>query len=141
MYTHRNTLKYFGHTNPSERLVMNIDYPFYFDQLGHTATTDYDEHIRDMIEQFLLTNAGERVNRPDFGSGLLQLIFAPNSPELAATLQFTAQAGLQQSLGDVIEIRKLEVTSEDATLFIDLEYFVLRTQQIQNLSLERSTDV
>lgn len=120
---------------------MNIDYPLDFDHIGHTASTDYDDHIRDMIEQFLLTNAGERVNRPDFGSGLLQLVFAPNSPELAATLKFTAQAGLQQTLGDVIEIRELEVTSEDANLRIELEYFVLRTQQSQNLSLERSTDV
>jgi len=120
---------------------MNIDYPFHFDQLGHTATTDDDSHIRDMIEQFLLTNAGERVNRPDFGSGILQLVFAPNSPELAATLKFTAQAGLQQALGDLIEIRKLEITSEDTTLHIDLEYLVLRTHQVQNLSLERSTEV
>jgi len=119
---------------------MNIDYPFHFDQLGHTASTDYDDHIRDMIEQFLLTSAGERVNRPGFGSGLLQMVFAPNSPELAATLQFSAQAGLQQSLGDVIEIRNLEVSSEDATLRVELEYMVLRTRQIQNLSLQRSAD-
>ncbi len=47
-----------------------------------------------MIEQFLFTNTGERVNRPDFGSGLLQMVFAPNSPELAAAVQFTVQAGL-----------------------------------------------
>ena len=58
-----------------------------------------------MIEQFLFTNPGERVNRPDFGSGLLQMVFAPNSPELAAALQFTVQAGLQRWLGDVIEVR------------------------------------
>ena len=52
---------------------------------------------------------GERVNRPDFGSGLLQLVFAPNSPELAAALQFTVQAALQRWLGDVIEVQRLEV--------------------------------
>ena len=72
---------------------MNIDFPFHFDGRGRTAATDDDDHIRDMIEQLLFTNPGERVNRPDFGSGLLQLIFAPNSPELAAALQFTLQAG------------------------------------------------
>ena len=64
-----------------------------------------------MIEQLLFTNPGERVNRPDFGSGLLQLVFAPNSPELAAALQFTLQAALERWLGDVIEVRELEVTS------------------------------
>jgi len=106
---------------------MNIDFPFHFDSLGRTAVTDDDDHIRDMIEQFLFTNAGERVNRPDFGSGLLQMVFAPNSPELAAALQFTIQAGLQRWLGDVIEVQKLEVTGEDATLRIEIQYVVRRT--------------
>src|SRR6266699_3119869 len=95
---------------------MNIDYPFHFDSRGRTAATDDDDHIRDMIEEFLFTNPGERVNRPDFGAGLLQLIFAPNSPELAAALQFTLQAGLQRWLSDVILVQKVEVTSEDSTL-------------------------
>jgi phage baseplate assembly protein W len=106
---------------------MNIDFPFHFDGRGRTAETDNDDHIRDMIEQFLFTNAGERVNRPDFGSGILQLIFAPNSPELAAALQFTIQAGLQQWLGDVIEVQALDVTSEDSQLRVDLQYIVRRT--------------
>ena len=72
--------------------MMNIDFPFHFDGRGRTALTTDDDHIRDMIEQFLFTNPGERVNRPDFGAGLLRLIFAPNSPELAAALKVTIQA-------------------------------------------------
>ena len=106
---------------------MNIDFPFHFDGRGHTAETGDDDHIRDMIEQFLFTNAGERVNRPEFGSGILQLVFDPNSPELAAALQFTIQAGLQQWLADVVEVQALEVTSEDLTLYVDLQYIVRRT--------------
>ena len=72
---------------------MNIDFPFHFDGRGRTATAGDDDHICDMIEQLLFTSPGERVNRPDFGSGVLQMVFAPNSPELAAALQFTIQAG------------------------------------------------
>src|SRR6266853_6062488 len=106
---------------------MNIDFPFHFDGHGRTASTDDDDHIRDMIEQLLLTSPGERVNRPDFGSGLLQLIFAPNSPELAATLQFTIQAALQQWLGDVVDVQDLEVTAVDSTLTVNLKYVVRRT--------------
>jgi len=116
---------------------MNIDFPFHFSRLGRTATTDDDDHIRDMIEQFLFTNAGERVNRPDFGSGLLQLVFAPNSPELAATLQHTVQAGLQQWLGDVIEVQSLAVTSEEATVRVELSYVVRRTQESRSATFER----
>jgi len=103
---------------------MNIDFPFHFDSRGRTASTDDDDHIRDMIEQLLFTNPGERVNRPDFGSGLMQLVFAPNSPELAAALQFTMQAALDHWLGDVIDVQNLEVTSDDAKLTVDLSYAI-----------------
>lgn len=119
--------------------MMNIDFPFQFDGRGQTALTDDNDHIRDMIEQFLFTNAGERVNRPDFGSGIMQLVFAPNSPELAATLQFTVQAGLQQWLGNLIEVQELNVTNEDATLRVDLVYKVRRTEEITSTSFTRST--
>ncbi|MDI1292342.1 MAG: GPW/gp25 family protein [Methylobacter sp.] len=106
---------------------MNIDFPLHFDSFGRTAMTGFDDHIHDMIEQFLFTNNGERVNRPDFGSGLLQMIFAPNSGELAATLQFTIQAGLQRWLGDVLEVQALEVVSDDASLRVFIQYLVRRS--------------
>lgn len=119
--------------------MLNIDFPFHFDSRGRTAATDDNDHIRDMIEQFLFTNSGERVNRPDFGSGILQLIFAPNSPELAATLQFTLQAGLQQWLGDLIEVQDLTVSSEEAVLRVDLAYKVRRSGEILATTFTRST--
>jgi phage baseplate assembly protein W len=108
---------------------MNIDFPFHFDNRGRTASADDDDHIRDMIEQLLFTNPGERVNRPDFGSGLLQMVFAPNSPELASALQFTMQAALQRYLSDVIDLRQLQVSAEESTLRVVVQYVVRRTQQ------------
>jgi phage baseplate assembly protein W len=110
---------------------MNIDFPFHFDERGGSATVTDEEHIRDMIEQLLFTNPGERVNRPDFGSGLMQLIFAPNSPELAAALQYTLQAALQQWLSDLIELQSLEVASFDSTLTVTVQYLVRRTNESQ----------
>ena len=117
---------------------MNIDYPFHFDNRGRSAETDDDEHVRDMIEQLLFTNPGERVNRPDFGSGLLQLVFAPNSPELAAALQFTLQAALQRWLGDVIDVGRLEVSSEDASLRVELSYTMRASGDTRSDSFVRS---
>lgn len=110
---------------------MNIDFPFHFDSRGATARTDYADHVRDMIEQLLFTDPGERVNRPDFGCGLRQLVFAPNSKELAATVQFTAQAALVQWLGDVIDIASLTVTSDEATLNVSLTYSLKGSGQVQ----------
>ena len=118
--------------------MMNMDYPFHFDPRGRVAETGDDEHVRDMIEQLLFTSPGERVNRPDFGSGLLQLVFAPNSPELAAALQFTLQAALQRWLGDVIDVGALAVSSEDATLRVDLSYTVRAGGDTRSDSFVRS---
>jgi len=117
---------------------MNLNFPFHFDGRGRTASTMDDDHIRDMIEEFLFTNPGERVNRPDFGSGLLQMVFAPNSPELAATLQLTIQAGLQRWLSDVIVAQKVEVTSEDSTLNVLVQYIVRRTNQTQTATFTQN---
>lgn len=117
---------------------MNIDFPLHFDG-GGTATTSYDEHVRDMIELLLFTNPGERVNRPEFGSGLMQLVFAPNSPELAATLQFTVQAALGQWLGDVIDVRELTVRSEDAALRVSLTYAVRASGAVRSDVFTRET--
>lgn len=108
---------------------MNIDFPLHFHRSGGTASTDKDSHIREMIEQLVFTNPGERVNRPDFGSGITQLVFAPNSPELAATVQFTMQAALQRWLGDLIQVQELDVTSDDSTLSITIQYMVRQTSQ------------
>jgi phage baseplate assembly protein W len=117
---------------------MNIDFPFHFDAHGRTATTDDDDHIRDMIEQLLFTSPGERVNRPDFGSGLLQMVFAPNSPELAATLQYTTQAALQRYLGDLIDLQSLEVTAQDSTLSVMVKYVVKQTGDARTENFVRS---
>jgi uncharacterized protein len=110
---------------------MNVDFPFHFDTRGRTAVTGDDDHIRDMIEQVLFTSPGERVNRPTFGSGLLQLVFAPNSDELAAASQFLVQGALQQWLGDLIQVDELQVESEDSTLRVTIQYTVRRSQQRQ----------
>src|SRR4051812_48530770 len=102
---------------------MNVAFPYHVDGRGRTSEAETDDaHIRDMIEQLLFTVPGERVNRPDFGCGLLQLVFEPNSIELAATLQVLVQASLQQWLGTVLQIDEVSVDSDDATLSVVVRY-------------------
>lgn len=105
-----------------------IDYPFHFDNRSRTAQTDTSDYIRDLIEQVLLTAPGERVMRPDFGSGVIQLVFAAASPEVAATTQFLVQSSLQQWLSDVIIVESVEVQAQDSALFITVQYIERRTQ-------------
>jgi len=108
---------------------MNILFPYQFDGRGRTAEADDERHVRDLIEQVLFTSPGERLNRPTFGSGLLQLVFQPNSSELAATVQFLVQSSLQQWLGDLIQIEGVDVESEEATLRVTVRYVIIRSQQ------------
>ncbi|WP_329320345.1 GPW/gp25 family protein [Streptomyces sp. NBC_01262] len=116
----------------------DIAFPFRPDSRGRTAEAGYDDHVRDLIEQLLFTSPGERVMRPDFGCGLLDLVFAPNSPELAAALQLSVQAALQRWLGDVIEVEALDVESEDNVVRVHLTYTVRRTGTRRNEVFEGS---
>jgi len=108
---------------------MDINYPFYFDSRGRTAQAREEKHIRDLIEQVLFTSPGERVNRPDFGCGLMQLVFAPNSDELATATQYLVQGSLQRWLGELIQIEAVEVTSEESTIEVKVQYIIRKNQE------------
>jgi phage baseplate assembly protein W len=110
---------------------MHIDFPFHVDNRRRTAETTDADHVRDLIEQLIFTRPGERVNRPGFGSGLQQLVFAPNSPELAAAVQFLVQGALQQYLADVIDVERVQVDAIDASLQVEITYVLRRTGQLQ----------
>ena len=64
----------------------------------------------------LFTNPGERVNRPDFGCGIGQLVFMPNSDALATATQFLVQGALTRWLDHVIAVHRVEVSAADSTL-------------------------
>lgn len=117
---------------------MNVAFPYHVDDRHRTADADEDTHIRHLLEQLLFTNPGDRVNRPTFGTGLRQLVFAANSPELAASTQLLLQGALQQWLGELIEVSGVLVTSEEAALRITVRYVVRRTQQAHVAEFSRS---
>lgn len=118
---------------------MQVDFPFHVDARGRTAATPEEEHVRDLVEQVLLTAPGERVNRPAFGSGLLRLVFAPSSDALAAATQLTVHAALQEWLGDLIEVQDVTVDAVDSTLTTTVSYAIRRTQQAQVATFTRAT--
>ena len=110
---------------------MNIKFPYQFDHVLQTAMADEDLHIRNLIEQVLFTNPGERVNRPDFGCGLLHLVFEPLSDELAATTKFFVQGSLIQWLSELIEVNDVQVEVIDSSLQITVVYRNLDTKELQ----------
>jgi phage baseplate assembly protein W len=115
---------------------MDVDFPYGVDARGRTATAGAD-HTRDLIEQVLFTTPGERVNRPDFGSGVLALLFQSASDTLAAAAEAAVLGSLQQWLGDRIRPESIEVRAEDSTLRVTVRYVELKTQQPQTEVFER----
>ncbi len=102
---------------------MNIAFPYHIDGRGRTAApVDNNAYLVQLIEQVLFTAPGERVNRPNFGSGVAQLTFAPNSAELAAATQFVVQGGLNQWLGGLVQIQTVQVAAQDSTLTVTVSY-------------------
>ncbi len=110
-------------------MMKNLKFPYQFSSLGQTADTEYERHIRDMIEQILFTNPGERVNQPDFGCGLQQAVFEPNSEEMASTVQFLAQGALNRWLNHLIVVNEVAVRAEDSTLEVKVVYTLIRNKQ------------
>jgi phage baseplate assembly protein W len=110
---------------------MNLYFPYQFDGRGRTQEASLSDYINQLIQQVLFTSPGERVNLPDFGSGLLQLPFAPNSVELAAATQFSVQAALQKWIGGSVKVQSVVATAQEATLSVTVTYTPLSTDVTQ----------
>lgn len=111
--------------------AMNIYFPYQFDGRGRTREAALDEYVKQLVEQVLFTSPGERVNLPDFGSGLLQLPFAPNSVEMAAATQFAVQAALQKWLSNYVKVQSVVASAQDEKLTVVVSYSMLNTDVTQ----------
>lgn len=119
--------------------MVEIHFPYEIDGRGRTAVATDDSHIRHLIEQVLFTNPGERVNRPNFGAGVMQLVFAPGNDEMAAAAEFLIRGALQQWLGDLIDVEAVQVRNQanEAQLSILIQYVRQRDQQRQVVELKK----
>ncbi|ESQ14666.1 MAG TPA: hypothetical protein DDY14_10725 [Chromatiaceae bacterium] len=107
-----------------------MDYPFQVNARGRTGIASRNDHVRDMIEQVLFTSPGERVNRPDFGCGLLQMVFGLTNDALIATVQYSVHGALQRWLGDIIEVQDVIVRQDDSQLSVQVVYVRLDSGEI-----------
>jgi phage baseplate assembly protein W len=110
---------------------MNLNFPYGFDGSGRTQQAAFDDYVRQLVEQVLFTSPGERVNLPDFGSGLLQLPFTPNSQELAAATQFSVQSALQKWLSGYVSVQSVVASAEEAVLTVTVAYSLINSDVTQ----------
>ena len=104
-------------------------FPFKIDDLGQVDTDSGNENLRNKVLQVLLTSPGERVNLPEFGCGLRDLVFDPNNEILAATTEFTVHKALQRWLAEDIIVQGVNVSSNEGQLTVEVAY--LRRDQLQ----------
>lgn len=116
---------------------MHFGFPYRPDGRGRTAGAGRNDHLRDLIEQVLFTTPGERLHRPEFGSGLMQLVFTGNGEEVAAATQFLVQSALQRWLGDVIQVESVDVENRDSTLRVQVTWIALADQARQSALFTR----
>ncbi|HTJ46393.1 MAG TPA: GPW/gp25 family protein [Kofleriaceae bacterium] len=115
----------------------SILFPIAIDRgLGKVADEEsYALHVEQLIKQVLLTNPGERINRPDFGCGLRRMVFAPNSDAAASLLKVTILQALDKWLGTVIKVDDVTVVAQDETLSVSLRYLLTARQERRYLNL------
>lgn len=117
----------------------DLSFPFRIDGVSRQARgVGYEEHVRQMIRQTLLTTPGERVNLPEFGCGLRQLIFAPNSDAVQATLKISILEALERWLSGHIDVVDVKVSGEPdlGEIRVDVEYVLLETRENRSIALE-----
>jgi len=124
--------------NVNKKLFKNIQYPIAIDRgLGRLREAeDYEKHIKNLIMQVLLTGPGERINRPDFGCGVRQMVFAPNSQITANLAKLTIHQALNQWLGSIIVINEVKVIAVEEKLQINIAYTIRAIQQKRYLNVE-----
>ncbi len=100
-----------------------IDFPLHLGAAGHAARpATRDVAVEQLIEELLFTALGERLNRPELGCGLLQLVFEPESDELRAATQFQVATELQRWLGDVIRVSSVVAASDGTQLSVTVAF-------------------
>ncbi len=128
---HRHAAGPSGQPDQGDR-DMSPTFPYQFDGRGRTLQpASLADYVRQLVEQVLFTSPGERVNLPDFGSGLLQLPFALNSTEMAAATQFAVQGALQKWLSGLVKVFSVQASAQDAVLQVTVTYMPLNTDVTQ----------
>lgn len=123
-------------------------FPFRIDAgSGQVAQTSYEAHVEQMIRQVLLTMPGERVDLPEFGCGLRQLIFAPHSEALDTTTQMIVSQALNRWLAGQIQVKAVTVVPpgsqsdqgqllDQSQLFIEIDYVLIETLSNKSLQVQ-----
>ena len=115
-----------------------LAYPFAIDAGSGTLARapGYEDYVRGLILQVLLTAHGERINRPDFGASLRRLVFSPLSAGIETFVQTMVLQALNRWLADVIRVDSVKVTVVMEQIEVEVAYLVLARGETHYLNVE-----
>jgi phage baseplate assembly protein W len=120
----------------------DYSHPFRLDPAsGQARQVSYGNHVEQMIRQVLLTAPGERVDLPEFGCGIRQLLFAPNSDALQASARLIVQSALTEWLASHVQLVNVSVSDgagDGSQIDIQIEYLLIETQSKRTTTISLS---
>lgn len=105
-----------------------LAYPLRFDtdRGRYAKSKDYADYVKGLVLQVLMTAQGQRINRPNFGTPLSQLLFAPINDELTAVIEAQVTRALRKWLDKIIAVESVTVRQLELTrLEVEVSYSVL----------------
>ncbi len=115
-------------------LGKGLAFPLRTTPRGGLAASGQDQKIRESIRIILGTQVGERVMRPDFGSNVKSLVFAPNTLATASLARHYVEEALTR-WEPRITLEDIAVRNDlaNGALVIDIRYRIAATFERQNL--------
>ena len=119
---------------------INIKFPFFDSPKGYflDMTKTNKDAIKSDLMHLLLTNKGERLYLPDFGTNLRQYLFEPNASNVSLDIKNEIQATIDKFIPN-LKIDRLEVIpsqQNEYSLLVRLEYTVTNSTFTENDFIE-----
>ncbi|RZN41689.1 MAG: baseplate protein [Methanophagales archaeon ANME-1-THS] len=110
-------------------------FPVNVDTKGKIAMAQYEQDIKEAIWIILSTAKGERVMRPDFGSGIYDFVFAPISTATMGMIEASVREALTlwEPRIELLTVNVSADRAEEGKLLISIDYRVRTTNNEFNL--------
>lgn len=106
--------------------MRGISFPFRVGIKGGVAMSEDSffelPHLKEAIQQVILTSKGERPMLPDFGSEVDTGIFEPDSQSSKTMLVFQTKDAIKNHLADRLKLHGVTAQSENSKLIINVSF-------------------
>jgi phage baseplate assembly protein W len=122
-------------SNDRDFLGKGLRFPVSVNLNGGVSTSALEENVRQSIFIILGTAPGERINRPQFGCRIHDLMFAPNNPLTAARAEIYCEEAIYKYEPRVSKVKvSAEANSDEPNrLDIRIEYVIAGKNDKRNL--------